>query len=108
MHDVVGRRTGRFVTHMRHFCFLILGCSLGLRATASDCPGWRGFDAPVRYPSSADHVVLVGDLDCDGAPDIIASGNQVDELGAFSLLANRGDGTFAAERVVPSGFGETL
>jgi hypothetical protein len=52
--------------------------------------------------------VLVRDLDGDGAPEIIASGNQVDELPAFSLLPNRGDGSFAAERLIASGFGETL
>lgn len=52
--------------------------------------------------------MLVRDLDGDGAPEIIASGNQVEELGAFSLLANRGDGTFAAERPLASGFGERL
>jgi hypothetical protein len=52
--------------------------------------------------------VLVRDLDGDGAPEILTSGNQVDELGAFSLLANRGDGTFAAERLIASSFGERL
>ncbi|MEA2239789.1 MAG: large repetitive protein [Thermoanaerobaculia bacterium] len=70
--------------------------------------GWAGAQAPVRYASSADNVVLLRDLDGDGAPEIIASGNHIDELGAFSLLANRRDGTFAAERLVTSGFGEKL
>src|SRR5258706_2648035 len=77
-------------------------------ALATDCSGWAGVQAPVRYASSADKVVLVRDLDGDGAPEIIVSGNHVDELGAFSLLPNRGDGTFAAERLVASGFGEEL
>ena len=77
-------------------------------AMASDCNGWAGVQAPVRYASSADKVVLVRDLDGDGAPEIIASGNQIDQLGAFSLLPNRGDGSFAAERLVASGFGEML
>jgi hypothetical protein len=77
-------------------------------ALATDCTGWAGVRAPVRYASSADQVVLVKDLDGDGAPDIIASGNQVDELGAFSVLANRRDGTFAAERPLLSRFGEKL
>ncbi|HSP17115.1 MAG TPA: VCBS repeat-containing protein [Thermoanaerobaculia bacterium] len=67
-----------------------------------------GFHPPVRYSSTADQVVLVRDLDGDGAPEIIASGNQVDELSAFSLFSNRGDGTFAAERAVAGGFGEKL
>ncbi len=75
---------------------------------AADCSGWAGLQAPVRYASSADKVVLVRDLDDDGAPEIIASGNQIDQLGAFSLLPNRGDGSFAAERLIASGFGETL
>src|SRR4051812_2593993 len=66
------------------------------------------FAAPVRYPSTADQVVLVRDLDGDGAPELIASGNQVDELSAFSLLANRGDGTFAAERLIATGFGQKI
>jgi hypothetical protein len=66
------------------------------------------FRSPVRYPSAADQVVLVRDLDGDGAPEIIASGNQIDEQSAFSLFANRGDGTFAPERLVASNFGERL
>src|SRR3954463_7943879 len=74
----------------------------------ADCIGWEAFRAPVQYASSADRAVLVRDLDGDGAPEIIASGNHVDELGAFSLLPNRRDGTFAVERFVTSGFGETL
>jgi len=79
---------------------------VAVEAMAGDC-SW-GFQVPVRYPSSADRVVLVRDLDGDGAPEIIASGNHVDELPAFSILPNRGDGTFAAERFISSGFGETL
>jgi hypothetical protein len=69
---------------------------------------WAGVQPPVRYASSADKIVLVRDLDSDGAPEIIASGNHIDELAAFSLLANHRDGTFAAEGLVPSGFGEKL
>lgn len=48
------------------------------------------------------------DVNGDGAPDIITSGNQVDELGAFSLFINRGDGTFEPERLIPSGFGQRI
>jgi len=81
---------------------------LTVDAFGADCIGWAGVAPPVRYSSSADKVVLVRDLDGDGVPEIIASGNHIDELGTFSLLPNRGDGTFAAERLVPSGFGETL
>src|ERR1051325_5043872 len=69
---------------------------------------WGGFQAPVRYASAADRAVLVRDLDGDGAPEILASGNQVDELSAFSLLPNRGDGTFGPEQLVPSAFGEQV
>jgi hypothetical protein len=66
------------------------------------------FNAPVKYPSSAIAALRVRDLDGDGFPEIVLSGNQVDELGAFSLLPNRGDGTFAAERLIASGFGEEV
>jgi hypothetical protein len=74
----------------------------------ADCSGWAGAQPPVRYSSTANRAILVRDLDGDGAPEIIVSGNQVDELSAFSLLPNRGDGTFASERFVTSGFGEKL
>ncbi|MGZ7032924.1 MAG: FG-GAP repeat domain-containing protein, partial [Thermoanaerobaculia bacterium] len=74
----------------------------------ADCVGWAGFEPPVRYTSSAVQAVLVRDLNRDGAPEIIASGNHVDEQAAFSLFRNRGDGTFAAESLVPGGFGEEL
>ncbi len=77
-------------------------------ALAADCVGWAGAQAPVRYASSADKIVLVRDLDGDGRPEILVSGNHIDNLGEFSLLANRGDGTFAVERPVVSGFGEEL
>lgn len=75
---------------------------------AADCTGWSGFAAPVRYASSAVETVIVRDLDGDGAPDIVTSGNQVDELGTFSIFANRGDGTFAAERLFVTGFGQKV
>lgn len=75
---------------------------------AAQCVNWNGFHEPVRYTSAAYDAVLVRDLDGDGAPEIIASGNQVDELSAFSLFANQGDGTFAPQRLVASGFGEKL
>ncbi|HEV7428537.1 MAG TPA: VCBS repeat-containing protein [Thermoanaerobaculia bacterium] len=94
---------------MNRLCTLLVLISFtAASAFANDCTGWLAIHAPVRYASSADRVVLVRDLDGDGFPEIIASGNQVDELGAFSLFANRSDGTFAAERLVPSSFGETL
>ena len=73
-----------------------------------DCVAWGGFRTPVRYSSSADNVVLARDLNGDGAPDLLASGNHVDELSAFSLFVNRGDGTFDPERPIASGFGEEL
>src|SRR5258707_5550742 len=94
---------------MRRLLTLVLSILLcAAESVAAQCVGWAGFQAPARYSSSADDVVLVRDLDGDGAPEILASGNQIDELGAFSLLANRGDGTFAAERLVASSFGEKL
>jgi VCBS repeat protein len=80
----------------------------GVSNASADCTGWRGFRPPVLYASSADQEVRIRDLDGDGAPEITLSGNQVDELGAFSLFPNRGDGTFSAEQLVPSAFGETL
>ena len=84
----------------------ILGLSFAMAETlAAQCVG---FQDAVRYASSADEVVLVRDLDGDGAPEIIASGNHVDELGTFSLLPNRSNSTFAEERLLASGFGEKL
>jgi hypothetical protein len=77
-------------------------------AFADACIGWAGVRAPVRYASSAGRIVLVRDLDGDGKPEIIASGNHVDGIGALSLFLNRGDGTFAAEQLVARGVGEEL
>jgi hypothetical protein len=77
-------------------------------ALADPCSGWMGVRAPARYASSAYRVMLVRDLDGDGAPEIIVSGTHVDAVGALSLFSNRGGGTFAAERLVASGFGEEL
>jgi hypothetical protein len=94
---------------MKRLCpFVAILSFVAIDAMASDCSGWAGVQAPARYASSADKAVLVRDLDGDGAPEIIVSGNQIDELAAFSLLPNRGDGSFAAERLIASGFGETL
>ncbi|HJQ36253.1 MAG TPA: VCBS repeat-containing protein [Thermoanaerobaculia bacterium] len=71
------------------------------------CNGFL-FQAPVRYSVSADEVVLPADFDGDGLPEIVTSGNHVDQSGEFSLLRNLGDGTFADERLITTGFGETL
>jgi hypothetical protein len=70
--------------------------------------GWRGFSAPVRYPVTASNVVLVRDLNGDGRPDLLFSGNQVEQFPSFSMLVNQGAGGFGAERLVPSGFGERI
>jgi hypothetical protein len=97
------------VIFMNRLCLLLFVLSLtAADALADECAGWAGVRAPVRYASSADRAVLVRDLDGDGAPEVIASGNHVDELGALSILSNRGNGTFAAERLLTRGFGETL
>jgi len=79
-----------------------------LRAPAAPCAVWAGFHQPALYSSSADQVVLVRDLDGDGVPEIIASGNQVEQLGSFSLFRNLGDGSFESERLIPSALGEKL
>jgi hypothetical protein len=92
----------------RRWPFVAVLSLIAIQARAADCTGWAGVAPPVRYASSANRVVLVRDLDGDGVPEIMASGNHIDELGAFSLLPNRGDGTFAGERLIASGFGETL
>lgn len=73
-----------------------------------DCVAWGGFRTPVQYHSSAGNVVLARDLNGDGAPDLLASGNHVNELRTFSIFLNRGDGTFDPERTIASGFGEEL
>lgn len=86
-------------------------CSLLLLTSniaSADCIGGIAFEAPARYPVSADQVVLVHDLNGDGTPDIITSGTHVVAYNAFSLLLNRGDGTFGAERLVASSSGERL
>jgi hypothetical protein len=77
-------------------------------ALADTCSGWAGVREPVRYASSAGRLILLRDLDGDGAPDIIVSGNHVDALPAFSILSNRGDGTFRAEQLLARGAGEEL
>jgi hypothetical protein len=76
--------------------------------TAAQCTAWNGFQSPFRYAASADETLRVHDVDGDGVPDIIVSGNHVDELAAFSLLRNRGDGTFENERLIATGFGEEI
>ena len=75
---------------------------------AALCAGAVKFDPPVRYAVAADRAVLVRDLDGDGVADILTSGDHVDEQPAFSMLVNRGDGTFAGERLLPSTFGERI
>jgi hypothetical protein len=87
---------------------LALLLSLTAINAGAACIGQPVFQPPVRYGTAADRAILVRDLDGNGAPEILTSGNHIDELAAFSLLLNRGDGTFAAEQLVPSGFGEEL
>ena len=55
--------------------------------------------------STANRAVIVADLDGDGRPEIITSGNQIDELSTFSIFHNRGDGTFENEKLMPVAFG---
>ena len=86
---------------------LLHGWALAARAATGGCDG-LSFKAPARYTVSADEVVRLADLDGDSAPEVIASGNHVDQRDAFALLPNRGDGTLGSERRVPTGFGETL
>src|SRR6185369_16135865 len=69
---------------------------------------WRGFSAPQLHPSTAHIAVLARDLNGDARPEVVVSGNQVDEYANFSMFVNRGDGTFADERLIPSAFGEKI
>jgi VCBS repeat protein len=62
----------------------------------------------MRFSSAANQAIVVGDLDGDGFPDIIASGNQVQELATLSLFRNRADGTFENERMIPVAFGAKI
>jgi FG-GAP-like repeat len=88
---------------------MLAGCLIGTILLSSlGLGGGNGFLPPARYASRAGQAVLVHDLDGDGFPEIIASGNHTDELPAFSLFANRGDGTFADERLIAGSFGERL
>ncbi|HYC58939.1 MAG TPA: VCBS repeat-containing protein [Thermoanaerobaculia bacterium] len=86
----------------------ILFCALiGSEVAADACTGSL-FQPPVQYSASADEVVLLADVNGDGAPEILTSGNHTDQVDAFSLLMNRGDGTFTSEQRVGSRFGEKL
>lgn len=87
---------------------LLLCLMLAAAGEAAQCTLWNGFAPAVRYPSSAVTALRVDDLDGDGAPEIVASGNQVDELLAFSVLRNRGDGTYETERLIATTLGQEL
>jgi hypothetical protein len=87
---------------------VLLGSLFAAGRLAAECSGWSGFAAPVRHASSATQTVLVRDLNADGAPEVLASGNHVEQRGAISVFANRGDGTFAPELMVSTRPGEKL
>lgn len=87
-------------------CLLLL-VAVVMSASVQGAP-WRGFSSPSRYPVTASRVVIVRDLNRDGRPDLVLSGTQVDQFGSFSILVNEGGGTFEAERLVPTGFGERI
>ena len=63
---------------------------------------------PVRYSLAATKAVVVRDLDGDGAPDMLVSGNQLDQLPAMPILRNRGDGSFDVEHFVTPRFRERI
>lgn len=88
---------------MKRWLFVFVVVSLSAKGGA-----WRGFSASARYPVTASTVVLVRDLNGDGRPDLIFSGNQVAQLASFSMLVNQGDGSFGAEQLLPSSFGERI
>src|SRR4051794_23474244 len=79
--------------------------STAAAAADSACSHFR---PPVTYSSSAKTALLVRDIDGDGAPEIVVSGNQVEQRGAFSLFANRGNGTFDTERLIAAGAGQRI
>ncbi|MGN6187102.1 MAG: FG-GAP repeat domain-containing protein [Thermoanaerobaculia bacterium] len=66
------------------------------------------FQPPARYAVSPVQALLVRDLNGDGEPEIITSGNQIAQFESFSLLPNRGDGTFEAERKIQTRIGERI
>ena len=82
------------------FSLIVLAAS----TASAECVQWD----LQRYASSAVQTVIVRDADGDGDADVIASGNQVDERPAFAWFANRGDGTFEAERPIVTRFGERI
>lgn len=86
---------------------LLLGWASAALGAPQDC-NENSFRTPVRYAVAADEVVLVNDLDGDGAPEIVTSGNHVDQVAAFSVLPNSGGGVFGNERQIVTGYGETL
>ena len=93
---------------MKLLAILVLAL-LARDVSADTCTsGWAGVRELVRYASSAERIILVRDLDGDGTPEIIVSGNHVDALPAFSIFSNRGDGTFRPEQLLARGAGEEL
>lgn len=93
---------------MRLAVVIAVACaSLLQRGAAAACADPL-FLRPVQYATAADQVILVSDLDGDAAPEILTSGNQTIQLDAFSILPNRGDGTFGAERLVSGGHGDRV
>lgn len=66
------------------------------------------FQAPARYSVSAGEALLLADLNGDGMPEILTSGNSVAQHSAFSLLQNYGNGTFAPEQLIATEPGEKV
>jgi hypothetical protein len=65
------------------------------------------FATPVGVNTGATSVasIVVGDFTGDGKPDLVTSNDAPSGLGApsLSVLAGKGDGTFAAPRITPIG-----
>lgn len=92
---------------MRMLGAMLLACSLAATpAVAGDCGGPR-FE-PVVYSIPGAAAVVVEDVDGDGAPDIVASGNTTQQQATFFLLRNAGNGTFGAAETIQTELGEKI
>jgi hypothetical protein len=69
---------------------------------------WRGFSPAVRYPVTASNVVLVRDFNGDRRPDLVFSGNQIEQFASFSILVNEGGNRFGVEQLVATPSGERV
>ena len=89
-------------------CAVLVACAgfaltLGIATlSAGSAPS---FAAPRSYPTGSEPgSVAIGDLNGDGKPELVTANGRY-ETNTVSVLANRGDGTFRAQRDYATGLG---